>query len=50
MNPKHTACTDWKGAAFTLMPPEWICLETGGKAVDREHGAEDWSDDRDIEV
>lgn len=46
----RTACTDWKGAALTLMPPVWVGLETGGKAEDREHGAGDCSDDRDIEA
>lgn len=47
---KRTACTDWKGAALTLMPPVWEGLETGGKAEDREHGAGGCSDDRDIEA
>ncbi len=32
------------------MPPVWEGLETGGKAEDREHGAGDCSDDRDIEA
>lgn len=45
-----TACTDWNGAALTLMPPEWVGLETDGKAEDREHGEGDGSDDRDKET
>jgi len=32
------------------MPPVWVGLETGGKAADKEHGAGDCSDDRDIEA
>lgn len=32
------------------MPPVRVGLETGGKAEDREHGAGDGSDDRDIEA
>lgn len=47
---KPTACTDWKGAALTLMPPVWVGLETGGKAEDREHGAGGCSGERDIEA
>lgn len=35
---------------MTLMPPVWAGLETGGKAEDREHGAGDCSDERDIEA
>lgn len=31
------------------MPPVWGGLEAGEKAGDREHGAGDCSDDRDIE-
>lgn len=50
MSLEHTACTDWKGAAFTLMPPEWVGLETGGKAVDKEHGADDCSVDIEMEA
>lgn len=46
----NTACTDWKGAALTLMPPVWVGLDTDGKAADRVHGAGDCSDDRDIEA
>lgn len=34
---------------MTLMPPVWGGLEAGEKAGDREHGAGDCSDDRDIE-
>lgn len=32
------------------MPPVRVGLETGGKAEDREHGAGDGADDRDIEA
>lgn len=32
------------------MPPVWEGLEADGKAEDREHGAGDCSDDRDIEA
>lgn len=47
---ERTACTDWKGAALTLMPPEWEGLEAGEKAGEREQGAEVCSGDRDIEA
>ena len=41
---------DWNGAAFTLRPPLWGGLETGGKAGGREDGAGGCSEDRDIEA
>lgn len=47
---QRTACTDWKGAALTLMPPEWEGLEAGEKAEEREQGAGLCSGDRDMEA
>lgn len=41
---------DWNGAAFTLIPPPWVGLATGGKAEGREDRAGDCSEDRDIEA
>lgn len=47
---ERTACTDWNGAALTLMPPEWEGLEAGEKAEEREQGAGLCSGDRDMEA